>query len=94
MSNYENYQSQNIKWAFLIFSKKWKHGAEIRDSQIEQNQMECLEVKCWKIKIKISIDGLNKSIDMAKKKKKSNWWNGREIWRNITQRDENTINIF
>lgn len=32
--------------------------------------MECLEVKCWKIKIKISIDGLNKSIDMAKKKKK------------------------
>lgn len=32
--------------------------------------MECLEVKCWKIKIKISIDGLNKSIDMAKKTNK------------------------
>lgn len=31
--------------------------------------MECLEVKCFKLKIKISVDGLNKSIDMAKKKK-------------------------
>ena len=39
---------------------------KIRENQVQQDQMEYLEVKHWKIKVKISMNGLNSRLDTAK----------------------------